>query len=151
MSWYESIRKYVWDETTTPYFVRVDKLNQAQARKEIFVYTVFLAFLFAVLTVLSLPDPGPQRDVVSLVAPALAFSLFCAAILLGVSKHFLAALYCIAAPVAAFLIIVVAGPHPDLHLIDKIVLLVFCLAWLRYALRVAAIARAFPALPEREG
>ncbi len=53
-----------------------------------------------------------------------------------------------AAPVGAFLSIVYGGLRPDLATLDKYALLVFTLIWLRYAVRVVAIAKGYERMPE---
>jgi hypothetical protein len=50
--------------------------------------------------------------------------------------------YCAAAP------LVVYGFHPNLNTIDHAVLIGFGLIWLRYSLRVVAIARVYRDMPE---
>ena len=72
MSWDKFVKKYVWDDNKTPYFVRVAKMTKVQARYEIFSYSLFLAVLFAVISVASLSDQAPQgrSDVVSVYASA---------------------------------------------------------------------------------
>jgi hypothetical protein len=146
MGWYEYVRKYVWDDEKTPYFTGVAKLSRTQADKEIFAYAVLAGFLFAFLAVLTYPETA--GDVVALAASAYAFTAFAAVVALAMTKHPYAALYGVSAPVAAYLIITEAGLNPDLHAIDRIFLLVFALLWLRYSLRVVAIARAYPSMTD---
>lgn len=162
MGWYESVKKYLWNDSTTPYFIRVDALNRHQARKEIFVYVLFLAVLFAFVAVAALagmpfrqeapavgnPLPDLQRHEPLLGAALYAFLIVGGAVYVGVNKHPLAAMLCATAPVAAFLTIFLGDLHPNLGRLDKILLLVLCVAWGWYALRVVAITRVFPHMPE---
>ena len=150
-SWQEFVKKYVWNETTTPYYVRVERLNRTQAQKEYFVYSFFLAIFFAVFTLFSLANPRIPEDYASISTAFHAFSLFCCAIVLGATKHPYAALYCLSAPVAVFLHIVGDRMAPDLETVEKVILSAFTLLWLRYAFRVLAIARAYPTMPDDFG
>ena len=148
MDWVKFVKRYVWDDEKTPYFVRVEKLTKAQARNEVFVYAFFLAILFGVTMALSLADADLHRSLRSLAAAVYASSLLCGAIVLALNKHRAAALYCMTAPLALFLIVVSNGLHPDLGTIDKVALITFTLLWLRYGIRVLAIAKAFDGMPE---
>ncbi len=103
MSWDKFVKRYVWDDTKTPYFVRVAKLTKVQAGYEIFSYSLFLAVLFAVISIASLSDQAPQgrSDVVSIYA----FCVVCGAIVLAMTKSSAAAHVCASAPLAARLAI----------------------------------------------
>ncbi len=161
MNWYDQVRKYVWNDITTPYFISVSKLTRLQAQKELFVYTLFLAILFGILAVASIAGIrleggdhfsgggliGPPREQQSPEVALYAFSVFCGALLLGITKHPLPALYCGTAPVAGFLYVLSGGFRPDMAGRDKILLIVFTLLWAWYALRVHAIAKAYPEMP----
>ena len=59
-----------------------------------------------------------------------------------------AAWYCALAPLVALLYFFLYGFHPNLNAIDHAVLIGFGLIWLRYSLRVVAIARAYRGMPE---
>ena len=147
-SWQEFVKKYVWNETTTPYYVRVERLTRTQAKKETFVYSFFLAIFFAVFTLFSLAHPRIQEDYASISTAFHAFSIFVCAIALGATKHPYTALYCMTAPVAVLLHILGDRMAPELETVEKIILSAFTLLWLRYAFRVLAIARAYPAMPD---
>ena len=147
-SWQEFVKKYVWNETTTPYYVPPERMNRVQAKKEYFFYTFFLAMFFAVFTLFSLANPRIQEDYVSISTAFHAFSIFCCAIALGMTKHPYAALYCLTAPIAVFLHILGDRIAPDLGLLEKVLLSASTLLWLRYAFRVLAIARAYPTMPD---
>ena len=89
-------------------------------------------------------DPLIRSEAVA----AYGFSVLCAAVILGFTKAVAAAWYCAAAPVVALLYFFVHGFHPHLSAIDHAALIICGLLLLRYSLRVAAIARAYPDLPE---
>ena len=80
LDWEKLVRRYVWHDERTPYFTRVANLTRRQAHYELFAYTLFMGVLAGVLAVVS-PSSG-----VSLYA----FSVCCAALLLGVSLSGLA-------------------------------------------------------------
>jgi hypothetical protein len=140
------IKKYVWDDERTPYLVRVAKMTRSQADYELHAYAVFVGVLFAIVTggALLSQDPLIRSQAVA----AYSFSVVCAALILGFTKAVPAAWYCAAAPIAALLYFFLHGFHPSLSAIDHVALIVFGVIWLRYSLRVAAIARAYPGLPE---
>ncbi len=146
MSWDKFVKRYVWDDTKTPYFVRVAKLTKVQAGYELFSYSLFLAILFAVISVVSLSDQAPQgrSDVVSLYA----FCVVCGAIVLGMTKSSAAAHVCASAPLAALLYFFLEGFPPGLGEIDKWVLIAAALGLLGYSLRVVAMAKSYPNMPD---
>lgn len=147
MGWYESIKRYVWDEEKTPHLIPVAGLSQSQAKRELFVYTLFLAILFALATLILLTGAKSGADFRSLGMAFYAFSVFCSAVILGMNKFHSASVYAASAPLAGFLYIVADGFGPGLELVENIGLLIFTLIWFRYALRIMAIAKAFPGLP----
>ena len=148
MNWYDYVKRYVWDDNRTPFFVPVAKLSQYQAEKESFLYTLFLVILFGFFTLFSAADVKAQGNLQSLFMAFYTFSLVCSAIYFRATMRLGAALYAVPAPVAAFLIIYTNGLAPEFGLADQFLIFGFCAAWLRYALRVTAIARAYPDMPE---
>ncbi len=146
MSWDKFVKKYVWDDTKTPYFVRVAKMTKVQANYEIFSYSLFLAVLFAVISVASLSDQAPQgrSEVVSIYA----FCVVCGAIVLAMTKSSAAALVCASAPLAALLYFFLEGFPPGLGAIDKRVIVAVTLGLLVYSTRVVAVAKAYPNMPD---
>ena len=146
MSWDKFVKKYVWDDTKTPYFVRVAKLTKVQAGYELFSYSLFLGILFAVISVVSLSDQAPQgrSEAVSIYG----FCVVCGAIVLSTTKSSAAALVCASAPLAALLYFWLVGFPPGLGTIDKWVLVGAALGILGYSLRVVAMAKAYPNMPD---
>ncbi len=146
MSWDRFVKRYVWDDIKTPYFVRVAKMTKVQANYEIFSYSLFLAVLFAVISIASLSDQAPQgrSDVVSIYA----FCVVCGAIVLGMTKSSAAAHVCASAPLAALLYFFLDGFHSGLGTIDKWLLVAVTLGLLRYSMRVVAMAKAYPNMPD---
>ena len=146
MSWEKFVKKYVWDDLKTPYFVRVTKMNKVQAGYEIFAYSLFLVVLFLVISLASLSDKAPQGR--SGVVSIYAFSVVCGAILLAMTKRAIAAYVCASAPLAALLYFFLEGFPPGLGGIDKLVLSAATLVIFRYSLRVIAIARTYEWMPD---
>ena len=147
MDWHNFIKKYVWDENKTPYFTRVEKLTQEQARNEAFIYTVVMCTVAAVAALFAAASASRQPDLLLVIAAAYSVSVGASAVLFGFYKHVYAAVYCMTAPVAAFLYFLSAGFHPNLHTVDHVVLTGCMLLWLLYSLRVVAIAKAYPDMP----
>jgi hypothetical protein len=138
LDWEKLVRRYVWHDERTPYFTRVAHLTRRQANYELFAYAVFMGVLAGVLAVLS---PG---SAVSLYA----FSVCCAALLLGVTGHPWAALWCAGAPFAALAYWALAGFDPRLETLDRAVLIVVALSGLVYSPRIVAVARARARAPQ---
>ena len=145
MSWDKYLKKYVWDDDKTPYLVRVANMNQVQAGYEILAYTIFLAILFAVISLASLSDDAPHGR--SIGVSIYAISIVFGAVTFGATKDYIAILYCSTAPPAVLFYLVVYGFPPNLHLFDKILIVAFTLVLLRYAFRLVAIARTYPQMP----
>jgi hypothetical protein len=101
--------------------------------------------LSAVISVALLQGEAPRGSAegVSLYA----FTVCCAAILLGATHHPWAAFWCSSAPLAALVYFMFYGFPPNLDLADQIVVVAAMLLWLLYARRLVAVARAFPGLP----
>ena len=127
----KSIKKYIWDDERTPYLVPVARMTRRQANYELHAYTMFVGVLFAIVSGSALlsQDPQIKSDAVAVYG----FTVVCATVILGSTKAVQAGWYCAAAPLVA---------------IDHVALIIFALVWLRYSLRVVAIARAYPDLPE---
>jgi hypothetical protein len=145
LDWEKLVRRYVWHEERTPYFTRVANLTRRQAHYELFGYALFVGVLSGVLAIASLKTGvlSGGADGVSLYA----FTLCCAAILLGATRHPWAALWCASGPLAALVYLLVYGFHPNLDTADQVALVVVMVLWALYARRVVAVARAFPGLP----
>jgi len=138
LDWEKLVRRYVWHDERTPYFTRVAHLTRRQANYELFSYALFIGVLFGVIALAAS----------SSAASLYAFSVCCAAILLGTTRHAGAALWCALSPVAVLGHFAFAGFHPELGLADKALLVAVALAGLAYSPRVVAVARAWPQLPE---
>jgi phage terminase large subunit-like protein len=145
-SWEKYVKKYVWDRDKTPYHISVENLTRTQADNEIFVYVFFLATASAIVAFLSLAQFNAHGAVLLLLAAIYAFSILCGAICLGVIKHLYASLYCGTAPLVVLLHHMINGFHPNLHEMDHYIMLALTLLWLRYAVRVVAIAKNYPDL-----
>ena len=146
MNWESFVKRYVWDDDRTPYLVRVGRITRRQAGYEIYAYTVFLGVLFAAVTIAALAGALPQGR--SEAVALYGFSVVCAAILFGATKHLWAALYCSAVPLAALVYFFTHGVPAHLGTIDHVVLLVVALIFLRYSMRIVSLAKAYPDLPE---
>ena len=146
LDWEGLVRRYVWDSRTTPYLVPVARLNRRQADYEITVYCLFLGILFAVVAIASLSAAAPHGY-----SPGMAiygFSVVCAAVLFGVVKSPAAALYLSATPLAGLAYLLLFGFAAERELLDTVIVAVVLLLLMRYSLRIVALARAYPDLPE---
>ncbi len=146
MSWDKFVKRYIWDDEKTPYFVATAKLNKIQAGYEIFAYSLFLVVLFLVISLASLSENAPQGR--SGVVSIYAFSVVCGAIFLAMTKRPIAAYFCASAPLAALLFFFLKGFPPGLGGIDKLLLSAATLAIFCYSLRVITIANTYERMPD---
>ena len=146
--WDRYLKRYVWDDETTPYFVPVSLLTRRQARYELAAFAIFLGFLFGVLALITLSPgaPGGRSAGMSLYS----FTVVCGAVLLGMTQHHYAALWCSTAPPAVLLWLYAFADHPGLDTIDHVVIVAFALLWIRYGLRIIAITRGYEQMAEGE-
>lgn len=142
--WEKLVKRYVWNDERTPYFTRVAKLSRKQAQYELFGYALLVGVFGGVLSVASLSAELPHADAggVSLYA----FSVCCAAVLLGATRHPWAAMWCAGAPLALLAYFAVWGFHPALETLEKALLVAMVAAWLLYSRRSVAVARAWQRL-----
>lgn len=138
-------KRYVWDDTKTPYLTSVTRLTRTQANYEVYAYTLFLGIFFAVVAFTSTSSLSPHGQ--SMGVAFYAFSIVCAAIIFGFTKDYYAALYCAATPLAAGVYLLTFGFPPSLGWIDYAVILGFLALALRYSLRVVAIGRHYEHMP----
>ena len=151
MNWFNLVKKYVWDDNRTPFFVPVGKLTQYQAENEAFLYTLFMGILFGFFTIFSAADVKAHGNLQSLTMALYTFSVLCSAIYFRATMRPGAARYGVPAPAAVFLIVYTNELAPDFALVDQFLIFGFCVAWWRYNLRIVAIARAYPEMPAMPG
>ena len=142
--WEKLVKRYVWNDERMPYFTRVANLSRRQAHYELFGYALFTGLLFGVLSVASLSTNLQHADAAGV--SLYAFTVCCAAILLGATRHPWAALWCAGAPLAAIIYFAIYGFHPNLETPDKVLIVGLMLGWLMYGRRVVAVAQAWPGL-----
>jgi hypothetical protein len=141
LDWEKLVKRYVWHDERTPYFTRVANLTATQARYELFAYALLMGVLFAVLAVMSLSERLPHGG--AAVVPLYAFSVLCAAVLVGATRSRAAGAWCAAAPLALLGYFVLWGFPPGLGALDHVLLVTAGIAWFAYSLRVLAVLRAF--------
>ena len=239
-SWEKYVKKYVWDDDSTPYFIPVRKLKRYQADKELLLYCAFL-IIPAGLLVAAFISAALNGDYSNLALGLYGIAVLASAGFLHFRKSISAALFSISAPVLLLLhfgingfevpdlninkVTVVAidddtdtltlakdkrwktgygmtlgpvealprplsteniyylirqtgntsqlaqtreeahlgkainlvrgGDHPlimqrivQLHIVEKVAMVIIVLLWLRYTIRVVAIARAYPNLSQ---
>ncbi len=148
MNLHDFVKKYIWDEDKTPYFKSVARLTRKQADNEIMIYAAFLGVVFVMMELIS---ASAWNQTGEFQFSAIAF--YCAVIVGGAiwlwrRKDVRAGWLCLTAPIAAALNFIFDGLHAELHDIDKYALLVFCLLWLRYSVRVINICRRYDTMPQ---
>ena len=145
LDWYKFVRRYFWDDETTPYLVPVERLHRHQAEHEIFAYVLFVSLLYGVATLLIMGGRSPYAH--SFAASLYTFLVVCAALIFGVTRHHLAACACVLAPVGGLVFSLSFELHPDLGNWDRVFLIAFSLVWLRYSMRLMHIAKRYGDMP----
>ncbi len=148
MDWHHYVKKYVWDEKKTPYFVSVSRLTRGQAKNEIFIYALFIgvpAMLMAVATTMSVLESG---STLSATIGIYSITLCVAAGLLHARKMPIAVYYSVSLPLILLIYLYLRQRNTDVALFDTLVFVAVMLLWLRYLFRLAAICKAYPGLPE---
>jgi len=141
LNWEKLFKRYVWHDDKTPYLTRVANLTSLQARYEIFGYALFMGVLAGLLSVVTLSPTLPHGG--ATIVPVYAFTVCCAAVILGFTRHPWAAIWCALSPLAALAYFGVWGFHANLEDGDKALLIVVAVAGLLYSRRVVAVARAW--------
>jgi len=144
---HEFLKRYVWDEETTPYFTAVSKLSREQADSELFFFALMTIVLFGVGTFASISGQAPYG--VSKFAAIYCFTIVSGAVLVGTVKKAWAAIYTATAPVMILGAVFWFGFPESMALIDELVLLAVLVAVLRYMWRVILICRVYSILPSR--
>ena len=142
LDWYKYVRRYFWDDETTPYLVPVDRLHRRQADHEILAYVMFVTLLYGAIMLLTMSGKAAYAD--SFGVSLYAFLVVCATLTLGVTRSYLAACSCVLAPVGGLVFSLSFDVHPDLGSWDRVVLISFSLVWLRYSMRIMHIAKSYP-------
>lgn len=139
LDWEKLFKRYVWHDERTPYLTRVANLTRVQVQYEIFGYAVFMGVLSAVLSLVTLAPSLPHGG--AAIVPVYAFSVCCAAVILGFTRHPWAAAWCAIAPLAALGYFGTWGFHPSHASGEKAVLVGVAAAGLLYSARVVLVAR----------
>jgi ribose/xylose/arabinose/galactoside ABC-type transport system permease subunit len=147
-SWEKYVKKYVWDEDRTPFLISIDRLNRGQADKEIFIFVVFLGIPFALIALAATAQIVKAGIWLYLGLVIYAATILAAVVVLNANKNWLAALYCITAPLVILLFFVANGFSPNQGLVDHTIILILLVSWMRYTVRVVQMAKAYANLPE---
>ncbi|HEX5091339.1 MAG TPA: hypothetical protein VFV84_01470 [Burkholderiales bacterium] len=139
-------RKYVWDDLRTPYRVPVGRMTRHQAGYELLFYATLSGVLFGMISLAALSNRLPHGNAAGV--SLFAFTQVCAALLLGMTRSPWSALYCAMGPIGALLYFVLFGFHANLGVADKVLLVSGSVLWAIYGVRLVAVARAYPTLPE---
>ena len=141
LNWEKLFKRYVWHDERTPYLTRVANLTRIQAQYEIFGYALFMGVLAAVLSIVTQASSLPHGG--AAIVPLYAFSVCCAALILGFTRHPWAAAWCALAPLAALAYFGTWGFHPNLDAGEKALLVGVALAGLLYSVRAVLVTRAW--------
>ena len=151
IDWSYFFKRYLWDDEITPYLYPVARLHRGQAASELFAYTLFVGILFFFIAFFTSTVKAPSGP--SPVMSLYAFSVACAAVVLGMTKQRLAAMWCAVSPLVLLAYFGLAGFPAKLQTIDRalIATVLVLIAW--YGLRVVRITTAYAGMsgpPEDE-
>jgi hypothetical protein len=149
MDWYHYLKRYVWDENKTPFFTAVGKLNRSQAESELFLYALFLSVPGALVAAAALADVLRNGNLASIWPGLYAASVCVAAAMLKLRKSQAAAYYSITAPVVMLAYLFIAGFDDRPFSLNHLVLIAMLLLWIRYTMRVVAMTKSYPGMPEK--
>ena len=143
LDWPGLVKKYVWNEEKTPYFVAAARLTPAQARSELFTYAFLLVILASGVMLVAGFGLGSGRVGIlgSPGAALYALTLAVAAVALSLRAHAAAALYCATAPLALLIGRALDVIRPGMTTGEQRLLGLVSALWLLYAVRVVRIAR----------
>jgi hypothetical protein len=141
--WEKYVRKYIWDDQSTPFLVKVKDLSQAQASKELFLFAIFLATPFSLLSAATGTMVVQNGQFIYVFATLYAVSIVMAAAITHHSKSRSTAIYCGTAPLALLGYFIVNGFPSKLHLLDHAIMITAILCFLRYTFRIVAIVSAY--------
>ena len=148
MEWDKFLKRYVWDDDTTPYLIPVARLTRRQSRSEIKAYVIFLVCLFATVALITLSSKAPAGRSAGM--SLFSFTMVCAAFLLLLTRHPLSAAYTAFGPIACVLYFWLNSHKLALGDIDYLVIVAIAGCWLRYCLRLYRITVHYDAQPEGE-
>lgn len=115
-SWEKYVKKYVWDDDSTPYLIPVGKLKRYQADKELLLYCAFL-IIPAGLLVAAFVSAAYRGNFGNLALGLYGVAVLSAAAFLHYKKNVTAALFTITAPVLLLLHFAINGfGVPDLNI-----------------------------------
>jgi hypothetical protein len=141
--WEKYVRKYIWDDQSTPFLVKVKDLSQAQANKELFLFAIFLATPFSLLSAATGTMVVQNGQLIYAFATLYAVSIVMSAAITHQTKNRKTAIYCGTAPLALLAYFIIAGFPPKLHLLDQAIMITAILGFLRYTFRIVAIVSAY--------
>lgn len=145
LDWYKYVRRYFWDDETTPYLIPVGRLHRGQADYEILAYVIFVSLLYGAVMILTMSGRAAYAD--SFGVSLYAFIVVCVSLVFGVTRHFLAASASVLAPVGGLVFSLSFDIYSDLGTWDRVLLIAFSLVWLRYSMRLMHIAKRYGEMP----
>lgn len=148
IKWEKYIKKYVWNENVTPFFIAAPRLTKRQARKEVFLFTVFLSTPFLMIAATAMALVIDQHLLKHFLLFVYAASVVVAAVIMHWRKTVRAAAYCMTAPVAILAYFTIFGFPEKLQFVDQAIVIVINLLWLRYTMRIHSIARHYNSLED---
>lgn len=147
-SWFQFVKKYVWDEDSTPYYLAPTQMHRRQAHKEVCFYAIFVGTFVGMVTTGALVQVYTTQETTYLPVLGYGLSLLAALYWLATQKHPWAVLYSASLPMAIFAVFFLYGFHPNNTYLEKVLLSGFLAFWLIYAHRLLNICRIYPDMEE---
>ena len=140
-SLFKYVKKYLWNEESTPYHIFPHHLSKQQANKEIFFYSVFEGTLVGLVSFSIFIQVYKTQNTTYLPLMMYGISLLISLYYLVKQKQTWSALYSASLPIIVLLVYNYNGFHPNNTYLDKLLLSGFMALWLIYAHRLFNICR----------
>ncbi len=138
-SWFHGIKRYLWSEHSTPYHAPPDALSASQAHRELLAYAVFLGSVFAITGVGGLAALLRAPDAMAAIWTGYSVVMLAACTVLPTVQSRLAAWLVMLAPACLVGLAALSGFAANSGGVDKLVVGVVALLFVRYGWRVVRI------------
>ncbi len=138
-SWFHGIKRYLWSEHSTPYHAPPQALTASQAHRELLAYSLFLGSVFAVTGVGGLAALLRAPDAMAAVWTGYSVVMLAACSVLPTVQSRLAAWLVMLAPAGLVGLAALSGFAAASGGIDKLIVGLVALLFVRYGWRVVCI------------
>ena len=140
-SWFNFVKKYIWDNESTPYHIPPQRLSREQANKEVYFYSMFEGTLVGIVLISMMAHTYLTQDTSNLLYLGYGVSLLISLFYLVRNKQIWFAIYSSSLPLIILIIFNFKGFHPENTGLDKLLLSGFLTLWLIYCYRLFNICK----------